>query len=130
MIRQWMEYEVKPRTVDRDRAYASLSKEGILAFNRKAHEKMGSPEAVVLLYDPRYKVIGLKPANPERPNAYPLRQRYKTGRNASRVMLAVYATGFFKLHDLKPECTIAFYDPKFESGVLELDIQSARALTR
>lgn len=130
MIRQWQEYQTKPRTVSRGRGRASLNKQGILVLNRIAHEQMGRPEAVVLLYDPRYKVIGLKPASPERPNAYPLRQRYKSGRNGDRGMLAVYATGFFKLHDLRPVCTLAFDDPKFESGVLELELRSARELSR
>jgi hypothetical protein len=130
MIRQWQEYQARPRTVNRDGAHASLSKDGILALNRIAHQQMGSPDAVVLLYDPRYKVIGLRPAGLDRENAFPLRQRYKSGRNAGRGMLAVYATGFFKLHDLKPACTLAFDNPRFESGVLELELKSARELTR
>jgi hypothetical protein len=130
MIRQWQEYRGKPKPVNRGRPHASLNKQCILVLNRVAHERMGSPEAVILLYDPRYRVIGLRPAAADQGNAFPLRQRYRSGRNGARGMLAVYAKGFFKEHSITPDNTLAFDDPKFESGVLELDLQTARELSR
>ena len=115
-------------TIGRDRAHVSLSKKCALVLNRTAHERMGRPDAVILLYDPRYRVIGLRPAGADLENAFPLKPRYKTGSNGTSGMLALYAKGFFKMHGLEPECTIAFDNPKFESGVLELDLRTAREL--
>ena len=128
MIRQWMEYQGKAVTINPNRARVRLNNKCVLVLNRVAHQRLGSPEAVVLLYDPRYRVVGLRAAAADRNNAFPLKQRYKKGSNGSTGMLAIYATGFFKLHGLKPERTIAFDDPKIEDGVLELDLRTAREL--
>jgi hypothetical protein len=130
MIRQWEEYQGVPATASRDRAHVRLDKKGVLVMNRIAHERMGGPEAVVLLYDRRYKVIGLRPSSVDRSNAFPLRRRYKSGRNGGLGMVAVYAQGFFKSYGVKPECTLSFDSPRFESGVLELDLQTARPRSR
>ena len=43
-------------------------------------------------------------------------------------MVGVCAQPFFKGYGIKPERTLVFDNSKFESGVLELDLQTAREL--
>jgi hypothetical protein len=89
-----MEYQGKAVTINPNRARVRLNNKCVLVLNRVAHQRLGSPEAVVLLYDPRYRVVGLRAASPDRSNAFPLKQRYKKGSNGSTGMLAIYATDF------------------------------------
>jgi hypothetical protein len=49
-------------------------------LNRAAHESLGSPTHVKLLFDPGRSVVGIKAAAPEDPNAYPL-QKQKRAHN-------------------------------------------------
>jgi hypothetical protein len=60
MIRQWNEFKGRAVTLERGRLRVSLNKQCQVILNRVAHERMGSPEAVVLLYDERYRVVGLR----------------------------------------------------------------------
>ena len=128
MIRQWNEFKGRAVTLERGRLRVSLNKQCQLILNRVAHERMGSPEAVVLLYDERYRVVGLRPAQADLINAFPLKPRYRTGKNGKWGLMGICAKPFFKAHGIHPERTLTFDEPKFESGILELNLQTAREL--
>lgn len=52
------------------RASVSLLQAGVITLNRPAYTMLGHPMALILLYDPGRKWIGLRPAEVSEPNAY------------------------------------------------------------
>jgi len=65
----------------------TIQKRGLISLNRAAFNLIGAPGAVELLWDEERRVIGLRPAPIEKPNAYPARpQSSKTDRGP--VMIA------------------------------------------
>jgi hypothetical protein len=59
----------------------SIQKGGVLALSPGAYAALGEPAAVELLFARRERVMGLRPANPERvPHAYKVR-RHKASRS-------------------------------------------------
>jgi hypothetical protein len=56
----------------------TLQKRGLLSMNRAAHHLIGDAEFVELLWDADERVIGIRPAAPENPNAYPARPQSAT----------------------------------------------------
>lgn len=59
----------------------TLQKRGLMSLNRAAHALIGSPEFVELLWDADRRVIGLRAAEADSPNAYPARpQSAQTGK--------------------------------------------------
>ena len=58
----------------------TIQKRGTFGLNRAAHESLGSPTHVKLLFDPERRVIGIIAASAEDPNAYRL-QKQQRARN-------------------------------------------------
>lgn len=64
-----------------ERKYARVSRDptmtvtvrGTFNLNEPAFELLGKPDAVVLLYDRTERIIGLRPAGQDEPNAYLVR---------------------------------------------------------
>ncbi|HLA95949.1 MAG TPA: hypothetical protein VK612_09525 [Pyrinomonadaceae bacterium] len=54
--------------------YVTLNKLGSIAMSRVTFERLGEPEVVLVMFDRFNRRIGLKPAKPGTPNAYPLRK--------------------------------------------------------
>jgi hypothetical protein len=75
--------------------YVTVQRKGPFSFNRAAHELLGKPEAVSLLYDREQERIGFRPTSPERPQAFPMRPQ---GKNAATFMVAGQA--FAKHYEL------------------------------
>jgi hypothetical protein len=65
----------------------TIQKRGLISLNRAAFNLIGAPGAMELLWDDERRVIGLRAAPIDKPNAYPARpQTSKTGRGP--VMIA------------------------------------------
>src|SRR5665811_946221 len=65
----------------------TIQKRGLISLNRAAFDLIGAPGAMELLWDEERRVIGLRAAPIDKPNAYPARpQTSKTGRGP--VMIA------------------------------------------
>lgn len=58
----------------------TIQKRGLISLNRAAHQMIGEPEAVVLMWDSDRRIIGLKPAEVADPNGYPARPQAKSGK--------------------------------------------------
>ena len=117
MDEKWIEFDDCPAQ-PRDRIYASMSRIGEILFNRHADEAMGRPEAVVLLYDPNNDKIGLRPASPLMPNAFPVRPKGPSGHRLVR------AKPFTTKHELIVDCTVRFRSPVVENGILILSLRN------
>jgi hypothetical protein len=60
---------------------ATIQKRGMISLNRAAFNLIGAPSAVQLLWDEERRVIGLRAAAIDSPNAYPARpQSSKAGK--------------------------------------------------
>ncbi|MEP6946867.1 MAG: hypothetical protein ABJA02_13180, partial [Acidobacteriota bacterium] len=59
--------------------YVSMNPRGHIVFGRVLYERLGSPAAFVLLYDPQAHRIGLRPAAAEARNACLVKRQGKHG---------------------------------------------------
>ena len=90
------------KTFDKRSATASTSpfvtlqkNNGPISMNKAAHELIGGPEAVELMYDPERELVGFKPVPLKSPKAFPVRPQ---GKNAATLMVAGQAfTKFFNI---------------------------------
>lgn len=60
------------------RPIATLQRKGLLSLNQAAILALSEPEALELLYDPKARVVGLKPMPISENKAYPVRQQRGT----------------------------------------------------
>jgi hypothetical protein len=72
--------------------FVTIQKSGrVMTINRVAHEMLGSPEAVELLYSTKNRVIGIRKVSKKEPYAFPLRAQGRKGRQPSNYLVAVQA---------------------------------------
>jgi len=101
--------------------HVTMNPKGCIAFNRRAHEMLGKPQAVLLLFDRINSRIGLRAANPGLRNAYKLS---KTSAQGER-MLRAYR--LLVKHGIEVPETLVFREPRIDQDeVLVLDLRTAR----
>jgi len=123
MLCRWEVFEDGPITAPEDRLHASLSARNDLLLNGNILERLGNPEAVLLMFDRLNEIIGVNPAPPTLPNAFPLKTR-KTGRHR-----IIHATPFCKRFGIRVDATTTFLTPEIdEDGVLRLDLRAIAAV--
>ena len=104
--------------------HVTLNKRGHIAFNRRAHELIGKPEAVLLLFDRINNRIGIRAANPGLRNAYKVK---KTGRPGSRL---VHAYRLLAKKGIDVPETLQFPDARIdEDQILILDLRTGGSQT-
>lgn len=125
MKREWKQIPRDGRRAQWAGIYVTMNKKGTIVMNRAAHERMGSPEAFLLLYDSPNNSIGLKPTGERMRDAYPAR---KSGRHGGRKVMA---------YRLLTECslqidqTLEFPDAEIDTdGILILNLRTAKISNR
>lgn len=89
-------------------------------LNGKAFEALGSPGAVEMMFEGDERVIGLRPVDPGRRNAFRVRQHGNTG-NYKRIPASVFCRHF----RLDTRRTVLFDQPDIDNdGVMLLDLNS------
>src|SRR5215471_14554170 len=107
------------------KTYVTMNRDGYIVLSRKTYERIGEPQAVILLFDKVNSRIGLKPTSPSIRNAYSVAKR---GRYGGRLVRAYRLMQEFGI-DL-PE-TIQFTNPELdEEGILILDLRTAKVCSR
>ena len=102
---------------------ATIQKRGTLTINRGAYEALGQAPTVELYFDPGEKVLGLRPADPESPDAYPVRKQrncrgyvvslsafcrfYGLDRSASRRYEVALVAGTLVIDPRKPAAVVS-----------------------
>jgi hypothetical protein len=120
-------FEAGPVVQTTDRPHVTINKLGHIFLNRHALALLGDPISVMLMYDPRRKIIGLMPSDRRRQHSFPLRR--KDG-EASRGRM-VYAMNFFQLYRIRPDETLAFNSPHVNNnGILVLDLNDVRSVKK
>ena len=71
MKRNWKEIPRDDKRAQWAGIYVTMNSKGIIVMNRATHERMDSPEALMLLYDEANNAIGLNPTRLGMRNAYP-----------------------------------------------------------
>lgn len=95
----------------------SIQRKGPFSVNRAAHELMGSPEAVELLYDREQELIGFKPTSLKSPRAFPVRPQ---GKNTATLMIA--GQSFTRNFGIDTS-TARRFPVEMRDGVLVLDLR-------
>ena len=124
--RQWTIFEGRPfRRDSKGEIRVTIQTKGVIFLNRTAYELIGQPAAVELRYDGNRRIVGLKPIDPRRPNAFPIKMN---GRTHYRT---ISAAAFFQHIRLRFEGTNLVRDADFTpEGILELPLDTLTTITR
>jgi hypothetical protein len=96
----------------------TIQRRGLISLNRAAFEQFGRPEAVELLWDSDRKVIGLRPTNPENPNAYPARPQSAKSNRGPVLIAGNLFTRYIGLDTSEARRWV----PTLEEGILCIDL--------
>lgn len=101
--------------------YVTLNRIGSIAMSRITWERLGSPRAVFIMWDRFNQRLGLKPAQGDERNAYPVRNY---GRRGAKIVRAYRLLTEF---GIRPPDTLEFQGTRIDAdGNLILDLRSIR----
>ena len=125
MITHWEEFQFGPTPANEERLHVTLNPKHVILLNGNIYKKLGSPEAVALLFDKLNSVIGINPVPRSKSNAFPVRSKL----NGRQKMIR--ATPFCRHYGISVDRTTAFMNADVdEDGVLRLDLKSTTTITR
>lgn len=105
--------------------YVTLNRKGNIVMSRVTYERLGAPQAFLLLFDAVNNRIGLKPTALGIRNAYPASP---SGSRGGRMVRAYRLLQEFGI--ILPD-TLQFHDPEIDQdGTLILDLRTARISKR
>ena len=119
------EFEEGPREAAGSRINITFSKRGEFFLNGKALLEMGEPDAVVLMFDEKKRVIGMQRAPIGRKSSYLLKRKAKN--TAGRI---VYAVNFCRRFNITPKRTLRFTAPEVKNGILILDLKETEEVKK
>jgi hypothetical protein len=105
--------------------YVTINRAGHIVMNRIAHESLGSPEALMLLFDEPAQIVGLKPAHPHLKDAFPSHPRGRHGGRRIKAHKMCKDFGIFVSETLLFPRAYIDHD-----GVLILDLNDIKAIRR
>ncbi len=98
----------------------TVQKAGTLGLNHAAFEALGEPEAVLLLFDPEERIIGLRRVERSDPNSYPV-QKQPSGKGA-----VVSGKAFAQFYGIATD-QARRYPARFYDDVLGVDLNEEAA---
>jgi len=117
MEQQWEEFTQKAN-YRAEKLRISLNSRGQFMLNQKAVDSLGSPEAVVFLYDRTSRNIGIKPSRPEVEHSYELK---KQGNSQS---YSIRAKSFCSYYDIDIGDTVVFNEVEVEDDLIVLNLNN------
>ena len=125
MISHWTKFEGKPYGAEKDAARVTLGPKKAIMLNEVAYEALGSPAAVEFMFEENHKIIGLKPIDPRRDNAFPVKPR-----KGSRYHV-IRAAAFCTHLGIKVDRTMLFNNVEIDNeGVMKLELKTATNVSR
>ena len=122
MVRQWEEFLIGPRDPATD-LHVTLNRKGEFLIGARTFERLGKPDAAVLLFDKMNDTIGIMPAHSRVANAYPLKRRSQNGHR----LLSAYR--FCRHHGISVSRRVVFNDVTIDTeGILELNLRTTTAI--
>jgi hypothetical protein len=97
---------------------ATVQKRGLISLNRAAFELIGSPEAVLLLWDAERRVIGIQATQVSSPNAYPARPQSKDSSRGPVLIAGNLFTRYIGLDTTEAHR----WQPRLEDDILCIDL--------
>ena len=120
MTGRWEIYEAGENKPFKERVHVTLNRKNIFCLNAKVFEMLGEPEAVVLMFDKKEKVIGLKPARLNTTGTFRVQPL-----STSQTHKIIRAAPFCRAFNIRMDCTSAFLQPRIDDdGVLLLDLRA------
>jgi len=119
MNTRWETFEGRQhgRTARRE-PRVTLGCKGTFYLNGAAYEALGAPAAVEMLYDGRRRIIGLRPVDERKRNAFALKHHGKAG-NYKRISAAAFCNHF----QIPNRDTVLFDEIGVDNeGVMALDM--------
>lgn len=118
--RNWEEFPVGPgKKRGEGGLHVTINRKSEIMIGAEAYERMGEPDAAVLLYDRRNLTIGIAPAEPDAVNAYPMVAKRNCRHRVVRANL------FCRHHLIYVPRTAAFGKAEIdEDGILILDLRA------
>jgi hypothetical protein len=113
---QWETFDKRSAAASKSPFVTIQKNNGPISLNKAAHDLMGNPETVELMFEPSQKLIGFKPVSSKSPKAFPVRPQ---GKNAATLMVAGQA--FTKHYDIDTRVARR-YPVEMRDGVLVLDL--------
>ena len=98
----------------------TIQKKGIFSINRSAHQLIGAPDTVELLFDRDAGIIAMRPS--EEPHAYAVRPQTNSG--TGQVILS--ASAFTQYYEIDTEVSRR-YKPYQQDGMLCIDLRGPSA---
>lgn len=125
MLQHWTIFEGMPNGKRREMARVTLGPNRALVLNGHAYNAMGEPRAVEMMFDANRNMIGLRPCDPHKKNAFV----FKQSKQGKHVQLSI---GAFLTHlDIKPTRTILFEEIDITAeGILSLDMTKTTIVSR
>ncbi len=94
-------------------------------MNQKAWDVLGRPDAVEMIFDKGRRMIGLRPADPLLPEAFPVKD--KKGTSSKMISASAFCTHFL----IKMMRTALFREVEVdEDGVMTLSLDTIAAVGR
>ncbi len=91
----------------------------MLTFNKFTAKALGNPEAVLLLFEKKESLIGIKPSTMTEKDAFPLKPK------SGAMNFIVHAAPFCRHHNIVIERTERFDHPEIDDeGILRLDLKN------
>ena len=99
----------------------TINTKGTIYMNGFAYDAFDRPAAVEMLYEDNYRIIGLKPVDPQADFAFAIKHHGKGG-TYKRISAAAFCTH----HRLKYTRTKLFENPEIDDeGIMRLDLKNA-----
>ena len=125
MIKHWRVFEGYQGGKRRDKARVTMNPNKTIGMNEHAWKAFGAPTAVEMMFDGHRNMIGLRPCDPHKQNAFTIKKRLN-GKH-----FAISAGAFLNHFDIKPTRTMLFEKVDIEpDGTLTLDLTRTVAVTR
>jgi hypothetical protein len=125
MLEHWKLFEGAPNGRRREKARITLGQKKAFMLNRYAYEALGAPSAVELLFDEHRDMIGIRPCDPRKQNAFPI----KSVRNGSHKH--IHAGAFLMHFAVSVTRRILFEEIDFsKDGMLILDLHKITYISR
>ena len=128
MKKRWTEFEGRPNRVTKQAPGVTLNHKGVFLLNAKAFAALDEPAAVAFSYDEDERIIGIRPIDARRLNAFPVLRKTNIKNPSFRI---VNGSPFCKHFGIKVKTTIRFSNVELDNeGVLMLALRDATTTGR
>ena len=118
MAIHWELFKGGPTKPENQALAITINRSNVLTFNKFAVKTLGSPEAVLLMFDKKESVIGVVASTMRDKDAFPLKPK------GGGLNFTVHLAPFCRAFGIMIDKTERFDDPEIDNeGILRLDLK-------